>query len=366
MSFRVYDDPDSPKFSGRNKITDWMANDNELANIPDRPLSRIEEEEDAEKTWYTKLEDFWTKTFCWCRRRNEKKTEKFNDDLKATELTLYDVEYLKMKTSFTDDEILVLAKQYGKVDLNGDGVVTSDELVELPEFRKNPIKQRLQAYFEAQNGGKTVFSIRKFIKTLSVFSPRSSIKEKCRFLFNVYDCDGDGKIGREDLKWILSRILVDSLLSSKAIDDVVEKTFQECAKHNRQSLLKKKDERYEYIDFKTFEKILVNTDVGSKVSIDLLKVSRENELDEFGRKEKRKRKAAKNEAKNRRNDDDDADDDNNNNNFKDGESHAKDDDDDNAYYGGESEKGAGIAMDRALQFIESGRTRRSTHTAYRH
>uniref|UniRef100_A0A7S3Z6C0 EF-hand domain-containing protein n=1 Tax=Lotharella globosa TaxID=91324 RepID=A0A7S3Z6C0_9EUKA len=174
-------------------------------------------------------DSWWRRLFCCCYRNSDEASAKeLQDALKGLSLSLYELEYLNMTTSFTEPEIVLLAKQYHHLDINKDGVVCADELVQLPEFRRNPMKERLKEYFQAQNDGRSRFSMRQFITTLSVFSPRASIADKCRFLFNIYDCDGDGKIGKEDLRKILDMTLV-SKMDATEIDAVVARTFQECA-----------------------------------------------------------------------------------------------------------------------------------------
>eukprot|EP00470_Lotharella_oceanica_P011070 CAMPEP_0170195798 /NCGR_PEP_ID=MMETSP0040_2-20121228/62226_1 /TAXON_ID=641309 /ORGANISM="Lotharella oceanica, Strain CCMP622" /LENGTH=345 /DNA_ID=CAMNT_0010445041 /DNA_START=401 /DNA_END=1435 /DNA_ORIENTATION=- len=256
-------------------ISGWMTDSKDDFNK--RALSRLPT---SIKQGITR-DSWWRKIFCCCCRNSDETTVKeLQDALKGLNLSLYELEYLNMTTSFTEPEIVLLAKQYHHLDLNKDGVVSSDELTRLPEFRRNPLKERLKEYFEAQNDGQTKFSMRQFITTLSVFSPRASIAEKCRFLFNVYDCDGDGKIGKEDLRKILDMTLI-SKMDNAEIEAVVARTFEECAGDEAMRLVRRRrnePESHEYITFQSFSHILSNTNVGSKVSIDLERLARTKQL----------------------------------------------------------------------------------------
>ncbi|GAB5360729.1 hypothetical protein AAMO2058_000652400 [Amorphochlora amoebiformis] len=216
--------------------------------------------------------------------------------LEGLQLTLYELEYLKMMTSFTEPEIVLLAHQYQRLQEYGKGKVTSEELTLLPEFRRNPLKERLKEYFENRNGSKT-FSVRQFITTLSIFSPRSSVADKCQFLYNVYDCDGDGKICRQDLKKILK--MTCTRLNEKEISTVVDKTFEECSFNSSKSFISSKaPKKMRYIDYSVFSEVLAHTDVGSKVSIDLLGIARTHQLEKIGQVTSSMKSVARIERKN--------------------------------------------------------------------
>mmetsp|Transcript_977 Transcript_977/g.1545 ORF Transcript_977/g.1545 Transcript_977/m.1545 type:complete len:145 (-) Transcript_977:67-501(-) len=70
-----------------------------------------------------------TKYLCCCFRRSDSTISEIQEALRGLNLSLYELEYLNMSTSFTEPEIVLLARQYHHLDLNKDGVVSSDELV---------------------------------------------------------------------------------------------------------------------------------------------------------------------------------------------------------------------------------------------
>ncbi len=51
----------------------------------------------------------------------------------------------------------------------------------------------------------------EFVRILAAFSPRADREDRVRFLFNVYDMDGDGVVSREDLELMLRQLAGTSL-----------------------------------------------------------------------------------------------------------------------------------------------------------
>ena len=66
----------------------------------------------------------------------------------------------------------------------------------MPELAINPLAQRILQMFENVN-------FKDFCLMLSNFSERATAEDRIRFLFNVYDVDGDGYISRSDLLTML-------------------------------------------------------------------------------------------------------------------------------------------------------------------
>lgn len=53
--------------------------------------------------------------------------------------------------------------------------------------------------------------LQDFVSFLSVFSKRASREDRLRFIFNVYDMDGDGHVAAEDLELMLRQLAGRSL-----------------------------------------------------------------------------------------------------------------------------------------------------------
>lgn len=53
--------------------------------------------------------------------------------------------------------------------------------------------------------------IKEFAALMSVFSIRATREQKLRYAFRIYDCDDDGKIGKDDLQQTLEVITNDKM-----------------------------------------------------------------------------------------------------------------------------------------------------------
>ena len=53
--------------------------------------------------------------------------------------------------------------------------------------------------------------IKEFAALMSVFSIRATREQKLRYAFRIYDCDDDGKIGKDDLQQTLQVITNDKM-----------------------------------------------------------------------------------------------------------------------------------------------------------
>jgi serine/threonine-protein phosphatase 2B regulatory subunit len=89
----------------------------------------------------------------------------------------------------------------------------------IPELSINPLAQRLVRLAESAN-------FTEFVRLLAPFSPRAPREDKVRFIFEVYDVDGDGVVSREDMSVVL-RQLGGAGLADAAVHELVERAFGE-------------------------------------------------------------------------------------------------------------------------------------------
>ena len=68
--------------------------------------------------------------------------------------------------------------------------------------------------------------LQDFVGLLSAFSTRSIHEDKLRFMFAVYDIDGDGVISRDDMELML-RQLAGTGPSEEDLSQIVSRTFQD-------------------------------------------------------------------------------------------------------------------------------------------
>ena len=82
-------------------------------------------------------------------------------------------------TGFLPPEVRALYKRFQKLDRGRKGVVTSEDLLMLPELSTNPLASRIVTLFDPEHDGQITFSY--FLSVLAVFSGRSGPfpKQKC-------------------------------------------------------------------------------------------------------------------------------------------------------------------------------------------
>ena len=88
----------------------------------------------------------------------------------------------------------------------------------------NPLLPRLIAVF-AGNSPDGLITFRRFVETLSVFSPKAPLQQKIDFAFRLYDVQGDGYITADEVIHIL-KLLVGSNLPDSQLETIAMQTIQ--------------------------------------------------------------------------------------------------------------------------------------------
>ena len=132
---------------------------------------------------------------------------------------------LLRETNFTPKEIKRIHKRFVRLDIHGRGYVTIHDLATLPDVDKNPLGDRIWRILT--KSGENSIDFKEFVKALATFNDKGNEEEKIKFLFNIYDIDGDGFVTKEELFVILKSLVGNSLtnaqleqISTKTIDDV--------------------------------------------------------------------------------------------------------------------------------------------------
>uniref|UniRef100_UPI00358E3B73 calcium and integrin-binding family member 3-like n=1 Tax=Myxine glutinosa TaxID=7769 RepID=UPI00358E3B73 len=102
--------------------------------------------------------------------------------------------------------------------------VLSQVVRSMPELKENPFRQRIVEVFSTDGQGNMSFN--NFLDMFSVFSEAAPRELKMQYAFKIYDFDGDGTIGREDLEKTLRRLTREEL-TSQEIMLVVNKVLEE-------------------------------------------------------------------------------------------------------------------------------------------
>eukprot|EP00892_Ulva_mutabilis_P006026 jgi/Ulvmu1/3796/UM018_0006.1 len=138
-------------------------------------------------------------------------------------LTQHDVEGVcaAVDNVFDQKEIETLYWRFRSLDRGRKGFVTEDELLAIPELSINPLAARICRMLDGCN-------FMSFVKFLAAFSSRASVDAKKRFLFQVYDVDGDGLLSYDDLRSMLSH-LVGGQLSDEQVQQLLARAASEAA-----------------------------------------------------------------------------------------------------------------------------------------
>ncbi|KAJ1626963.1 hypothetical protein T492DRAFT_1028720 [Pavlovales sp. CCMP2436] len=115
------------------------------------------------------------------------------------------LEALTVTTYFTHDEICRLHLRFAALDTSNSGRLTKDQLFKLPELEFNQMRARLEAIWATELALGVDFG--EFVRLLSPFALGCPREQKFRFAFKVHDADGDGKIGEDDVRGMVSALL---------------------------------------------------------------------------------------------------------------------------------------------------------------
>lgn len=160
---------------------------------------------------------------------------------------------LELCANFEPEEIRQLVRRFRKLDLDGNGSLSVEEFMSLPELQQNPLVKRVIDIFDSDGNGEVDF--REFIEGISQFSTRGNKETKLRFAFKVYDVDKDGYISSTDLFQVL-KMMVGNNLNDEQLQQIVDRTI----------LFHDKDDDGK-IDFEEFSKIVENMGVHEKMVV---------------------------------------------------------------------------------------------------
>ena len=123
-------------------------------------------------------------------------------------------------------------------DDNGDGHLSREEFLAIPEIHHSPLRERLYlmldlaAHGAADGGGEVTFNA--FVLLLSVMSIDGPLDQKMVYAFRMIDINDDGRIDPADLKEYLSMIAtfdssVEEDTRQELLDQAVANTMAEAS-----------------------------------------------------------------------------------------------------------------------------------------
>jgi len=129
---------------------------------------------------------------------------------------------LETATNFTEEELRRLGKRFRKLDKDGNGKLSTQEFMALPELQQNPLVERVIAIFDSDGDGEIDF--KEFIEGISLFSVKGDRDSKLKFAFKIYDMDNDGFISNGELFQVL-KLMVGNNLKDAQLQQIVDKTI---------------------------------------------------------------------------------------------------------------------------------------------
>ncbi|XP_078410198.1 calcineurin B homologous protein 3-like isoform X4 [Cetorhinus maximus] len=197
-------------------------------------------------------------------------------------LPAWEIRNLANTTGFTSEQIEILHRRFLHLT-DGKDTMCKDCFDNIPDLECNPIKSRIvNAFFDKRNlglqsiGTVDEITFENFLITLSFFQHMDNSHskedleyyktEKLRFLFRMYDTNGDGKITLDELREIIDDLL--SKTSEKTSSSIADAAMLEaetiCIGQTEP------DQVYDGITFNDFFKIMQDIKIEAKMHVRFL------------------------------------------------------------------------------------------------
>lgn len=160
---------------------------------------------------------------------------------------------ISQEIPFSQEELLMLEQRFRRLDKDGSGMLEPNEFFDIPELAQNPLVQRVISVFDKNKDGNISFY--EFVTGISKLSEAGSEEDKMRFLFSIYDIEGDGFISNGELFKVL-KMMVGNNLTDVQLQQLVDRTIIRA------------DEDYDgKISYEEFCKMIRNLEIGDKLTL---------------------------------------------------------------------------------------------------
>jgi calcium and integrin-binding protein 1 len=144
-----------------------------------------------------------------------------------TETELDDYQEL---TFFSKKEILHVHKRFHLLDPDAvradkNARLPMSTILELPELKENPFKDRICKVFSSNEDGSLQFE--DFLDMMSVFSDAAPKSVKSEYAFQIYDFDDDDFISSADLREVVNRLTGEQQLSDADMQQLIDNVLAE-------------------------------------------------------------------------------------------------------------------------------------------
>eukprot|EP01023_Acetabularia_acetabulum_P011964 TRINITY_DN15573_c0_g1_i1.p1 TRINITY_DN15573_c0_g1~~TRINITY_DN15573_c0_g1_i1.p1 ORF type:complete len:239 (+),score=38.40 TRINITY_DN15573_c0_g1_i1:171-887(+) len=155
-----------------------------------------------------------------------------SDDMIKNSKNAAQLTELASQTNFTITEIQALERTFRWVSesIENNGQITKEEfcLALFKTRRSNIFSDRVFEMFDLKRTG--MIDFQEFVCAMNVFSHRTSLEQKARFAFNLYDIDQSGFIRPNEVKAFLMELFRNAAgtvsVPENVVDQIVENTFK--------------------------------------------------------------------------------------------------------------------------------------------
>jgi Ca2+-binding EF-hand superfamily protein len=177
----------------------------------------------------------------------------YNDVISENE----EVEYLRMLTDFSAEEVLRLLNRFKEIVGEGKQTMTKAQFMALDAIHRNPLKDRIAVLFGFSTDETELDSV-AFICSMGYFNGPGKREEKLKLAFSLHDWDDDGSITHADMVQYLETVTGESeAVTSLEIIEAVDNMFLEFEPHVRKRGLVISD----------FQLVVAATDFPSKLQL---------------------------------------------------------------------------------------------------
>lgn len=176
---------------------------------------------------------------------------------------------LQNQTGFSRSQLKSMYSRF--LHLCGDGkdeVIRRSDLLRLSDLKSNPLGSRVvDAFFKDACSDDETMDFIQFVKAAAIFRPQSkhttesalnSTENKLKFVFEIYDLDGNAAISHEEMLSLL-KMMVGPEVNDETLSQIAERAVREGDL-----------DEDGYISFSDFKKALMRTEAENKVSIRFL------------------------------------------------------------------------------------------------
>ncbi|KAM3146911.1 hypothetical protein pb186bvf_001065 [Paramecium bursaria] len=130
---------------------------------------------------------------------------------------------------FSESEVLSLNKKFRQLDTSNRNSISLEQFKNLLEIRMHFFSQRIYQLIEFDMNQSSVetMDFQKFMSILSVFHPLTEKIDKLRYMFRIYDYNGDDKVTQDDLVSVFKLIYMQtqSFLRKNSKQRVLQTNF---------------------------------------------------------------------------------------------------------------------------------------------